>query len=264
MQDAAVGAALRSMRLARELSQEALAARVGVSRGTISRLERGRLDDLTVGRLRQVSRAFEVGVDLELRGAGGRLERVRSARHSALAEATASWVGGLAGWEVRPEVSFSIWGDRGAVDLVAWHAATQSVLVVELKTLVVDIGELLGTLDRKLRLAAGIVEPLDWRPASVSAALIVGDSRSNHRRVREHARLLRAALPDDGRRLRAWLARPSGEIRALTFLPDERPTSIRSGFATPERVTRSPRRRLRAQPGSARAATGVRRADDGS
>lgn len=33
-----------------------------------------------------------------------------------------------------PEVSFSIYGQRGVIDILAWHAATRSLLVIELKT----------------------------------------------------------------------------------------------------------------------------------
>jgi transcriptional regulator with XRE-family HTH domain len=239
--DLLFGAAIRAARLRRGWSQADLAGAIRVSRGTVSRIERGRLDELSFGTLRRVARALDVSLELLPKSRSGDLDRVRSARHSALAEAVIGWIGGLPGWTVVPEVSFSIYADRGVVDLVAWHAATRSLLVIELKTAIVDVGELLGTLHRKVRLAAKIVADLGWVPASISAALIVGDSMTNRRRVTEHAATFRSALPDDGRRLKAWLADPAGVARALRFVSDARPRSVRSGFSTPRRIGR-PRR----------------------
>lgn len=48
-----------------------------------------------------------------------------------------------------PEVSFSIYGERGVIDLLAWHGPSRTLLVIELKTEVVDAAEMLGVLDRK-------------------------------------------------------------------------------------------------------------------
>jgi hypothetical protein len=59
-------------------------------------------------------------------------------------------------WILAPEATFSIYGERGAIDILAWHPGRRVVLVIELKTDVVDLNELLGTLDRKRRLARTI------------------------------------------------------------------------------------------------------------
>jgi hypothetical protein len=40
------------------------------------------------------------------------------AAHGRLGESVTRWLV-AAGWEVRPEVSFSRWGERGAIDLLA-------------------------------------------------------------------------------------------------------------------------------------------------
>src|SRR5688500_11688458 len=56
-------------------------------------------------------------------------------------------------WEIAPEVSFSIWGERGIIDLLLWHSCRRALLIIELKTDIVDVGEMLGTLDKKRRLA---------------------------------------------------------------------------------------------------------------
>ena len=62
----------------------------------------------------------------------------------------------LPSWTAVPEVSFSVFGERGVIDWLAWHEPTGSLLVIELKTAVVDVQALLGTLDRYERLAPGV------------------------------------------------------------------------------------------------------------
>jgi hypothetical protein len=71
----------------------------------------------------------------------------------------------------------------------------------------------------------------------VSACLLVADSMTNRRRVGERAATIRAALPDDGRALRRWLAAPAGEIRALRFVSDAHRGHARSSLAGQKRVT---------------------------
>ena len=51
---------------------------------------------------------------------------------------------GLPDWVAVPEVTFSIYGERGAIDILAWHEPTRSLLVIELKTELVDIQETSG------------------------------------------------------------------------------------------------------------------------
>lgn len=53
------------------------------------------------------------------------------------------------GWEVAVEVSFSISGERGAIDILAYHRATGIVLVVEVKSVVPDSQALLHGLDAR-------------------------------------------------------------------------------------------------------------------
>ena len=49
-------------------------------------------------------------------------------------------------------MSFSIFGERGVIDVAAWNAEHRALLVIELKTDIVDVNELVGTFDRKVRL----------------------------------------------------------------------------------------------------------------
>lgn len=141
-----------------------------------------------------------------------------------------------AGWEVQPEVSFSHFGERGVVDLVAWHVASRTLLLVELKTELADISDLLTVTGRRRRLATVIAEPFGWKPATVAQWVVVAAGRSNQRRVAAHRALLRSAFPPDGRSIAGWLRNPSSPASALWFLPDDHPMRRRRAPATRMRV----------------------------
>jgi transcriptional regulator with XRE-family HTH domain len=238
--DARLGMAIRAVRLRRRWTQRRLGAEAGVSESTVSRAERGRVDALSVGSIRAICAALGVRLELLPRTPGADLERMINARHAALAEEILRRVKRFDGWTARPEVSFSVYGERGIVDLLAWHVATRSLLVVELKTAIVDVGEVLGTLDRKVRLAGRIAEPLGWSPANVAAWLAIGESMTSRRRVAAHDGTFRAALPDGPAALRRWLRSPTGSVRALTFVTDRHQPGVTSRFASLSRVPTRP------------------------
>jgi len=144
-----------------------------------------------------------------------------------------------AGWEVRPEVSFNHWGERGVVDLVAWHAAERVLLLVELKTELVDVNDLLAVTDRRRRLAAVIAAPFGWAPHVVGQWVVLAEGRTNRRRLADHQAVLRAAFPTDGRSIRGWLAKPEEAMSALWFLTDSDQGGVRRRRAPQLRVRTS-------------------------
>jgi transcriptional regulator with XRE-family HTH domain len=225
-----VGASPRAVRVRRGWTQRELARRVGVSHGLVSLVERGHFDHVALSALRRVAAELDVRIDVVARWRGGDLGRLVNARHSALHEAAARYLGSFSGWTHTPEVSFSIYGERGWIDILAWHEASRSLLVIELKTELVDVQEMVGVLDRKHRLAPVIARERGWgSPATTSRWIILADHRTNRRHLAAHATLLRNALPCDGRSMRAWLADPRREVSALSFLPIPNPRRQRPG-----------------------------------
>jgi hypothetical protein len=162
-----------------------------------------------------------------------------------LHELVAKWFHGLPGREVAPEVSFSIYGERGVIDILCWHAATRSLLVIELKTDIVDAQELVATIDRKQRLAAQIARERGWVAASVSRWVIVSPSRTNRRRVYAHAAMFRAAFPADGRHMRGWLRVPVGAVSAMSMWREAAAGSPTPLTSAVRRVRTTGRRRSR-------------------
>ncbi len=218
MDDQKIGWVLRAIRVAKHWRQQDLADRAKVSRWVVLRIERGRLATVPLEKVRAVAAALDARVDSVVRWQGGDLGRLMNARHAAMHETVAAFFAGLDGWEAEPEVSFSIYGERGIIDVLAWHPARRILLVIELKTEIVDINELLGTLDRKERLGWKVARDRGWDPLVVAAWVVVADTQANRRAVARFGTVLRAKLPMDGRGIRAWLRDPSGRVRALSFL----------------------------------------------
>lgn len=220
MEDLRFGTVVRMARVKRRWRQDDLASRAGVSRATVWRVERGRLDELTVAAIRKICAELEIRVALEPRSRGADLDRAINARHSALHEAVARAIRrDFPDWVLAPEVSFSIWGERGVIDLLLWHPGRRALLIIEFKTEIVDTGNLLETMDRRRRLAVAIANDRGWEPATISTWVIVAESRTNERRLRQHRTILRSAFPAAGRQIRAWLRDPVGSIAGLSLWP---------------------------------------------
>jgi transcriptional regulator with XRE-family HTH domain len=221
--DQRVGAALRAVRHHRRLRQRDVATRAHLSAATISRAEAGHLDTLSLRSVRQIGAALDVRLDLVARWRGGEIDRLLDAGHAQLEGAVIRRLT-LAGWDAAPEASFSIYGERGSIDVLARHPGTGALLVVEVKTRLIDLQNLISVVDRKRRLASQVAAERGWPAAEplarhTSVWVALASTRTNQRHVAAHADVLRAAFPADRRQLDAWLQRPEAPLAALSFLP---------------------------------------------
>jgi transcriptional regulator with XRE-family HTH domain len=239
MDDMALGKLFRELRVRLGWTQRLVAEKCGVSQSTYSAIERGSFARMPIATVREVAAVLEVRLVIEPRWRGAAIDRILSSKHAHMTELVSSVL--IAhGWEIRPEVSFNHFGERGVVDILAWHAATRTLLIVELKTELADVNDLLGTMDRRRRLASKIAEPFAWRPNSVAAWVVVAESRTNRRRLAAVRTAVRAALPADGRAMSKWIARPDGPIGVLSFLTDSG-RSNQSQSCAPRLRVRPPR-----------------------
>jgi transcriptional regulator with XRE-family HTH domain len=222
-----LGAVFRAVRIRSRLRQVDVATRAHVSAASVGRVERGHPETATVRTLLAIAAALDIRLDFEPRWRGGELGRLLNAAHSAMHEQVASRLARLPEWTAQPEVSFSIYGERGVVDLLAFHRPTRALLVIELKSELADVQAIIGTVDRYLRLARRIAAEREWRATSVSGWVVLRDTMTNRRRVAAHATVLRAAFPMDGPAVRQWLREPLGTVRALSFLSYRHPQNAR-------------------------------------
>lgn len=237
MEDFRLAAAIRQVRQSRGWRQVDLAERSGTSQTAVSRVERGRLGGLSIDRIRAIGAALDIRVDVSPRWRGGELDRLLNRRHSELHESVArTFAARWPAWILAPEVSFSIYGERGIIDLLAWQPGRRALLVIELKTEVVDVNELLGTFDRKRRLANRIAAERGWNAATTSAVLIVRSGRTNRRRLAAHSTLLRSILPDDRPTVLRWLSDPVGRVAGVVSWPHSRHAAVRPASGSKRRV----------------------------
>jgi transcriptional regulator with XRE-family HTH domain len=214
-----VGAAFRAVRLKRRWRQEDVAMRARLHRSTVSLIERGHWDRLSFEAMARAAGALEIRLEVIPRWRGGDLDRLMNAGHSHLHEVVARVFGAIPEWQHQPEVSFALYGERGWIDILSFHESTGSLLIVELKTEIVDVQQLVGVMDRKLRLGPQIGRQRGWAARLVSGWVVVADTRTNRRRLAAHGAMLRSAFPADGRQMRRWLHQPVGVVRALSFMP---------------------------------------------
>jgi transcriptional regulator with XRE-family HTH domain len=246
MSDTTVANAVRSLRMRLGWTQSQLGVRSRTSKSTVARVEHGDVGAVTVERVRRIMLALGGRLDIVPRWNEGDLDRLLRKRHSAMHELVAASFANLPEWQSAPEVSFSIYGERGVIDLLAWHAGSSTLLIVELKTELTDVNELMAKADQRRRLATRIVADRGWRPAVVAVWIVVADSRTNRRRLAAHRRVLRSAFPTDGRSVNRWLRHPMGPIAALSFLSNDHAVTSRKGLARQRRVRGHSARRMSA------------------
>ena len=253
MDNVRFGITVRTVRIRRGWRQDDLAAVTHVSRAQIGRIEHGHADSIQLGTLRKVCAALEIRVDLMPRWRGADLDRMISSRHALLAESVVEALRrDSPEWQVFPEVSFSIWGERGVIDLLAWHPSRRALLVIELKTELVDVGETLGTMDRKQRLAAQVAAGRGWDADTVSGWIVLAAGRTNERHLAAFRSTLRAAYPADARQMRAWLKDQIGSIAALSMWHE-----VSAGSSRTARTSLAATQRVRRRSSAVRPARGT-------
>lgn len=184
--------------------------------------------------MRRVAAVLEIRLDISAWMPSGAVDRLLNAGHAALHEELARYLDRLPGWVHAPEVSFAIYRERGDIDILAFHPSTRSLLVIELKTEVVSLEDLLTTMDVRIRLARRIASERGWDPATVSAWVVIAESDANRRRA--HAATLRSAFPADGHAVRRWLGKPAGSIRALSFGTNSNHAATKQRLGSRKRV----------------------------
>jgi transcriptional regulator with XRE-family HTH domain len=234
------GRQIRALRRRRGWRQADLAVSARVSRAMVSRIELGHADEVTIGAIETITKALAARVELAVSWQGEGLDRLLDADHATLVDRVARALRALE-WDVAIEVSFNIRGERGSIDILAFHPTTRVVLVVEVKSVVPDLQAMVFTLDRKTRLAVEIARGRGWPAERSGRILVVADGRTTRRRVATHAALFDAAFPARSAAVKRWLRNPN-ETQAFSgiwFLANARGVSARQKVAGPSRTRRA-------------------------
>ena len=216
-----LGGDVRLLRHRRGWTQRRLAAEAGLSPWAVTEIEAGRGQRITADRLIRVVGALGGYLSIRIQYQGEGLDRLRDRRHAALVDRLVARPR-AEGWEVATEVSFNIFGERGSVDILAFEPTSGALVVIEVKTVVPDVGGMLATIDRKVRLARELAAAHGWRVGVVGRVLVLPEARTARRRVDEHEATFRTAFPARNVEVDRWLRSPSGPLSGLLFLPDAR------------------------------------------
>ena len=219
MDDATVGRVVRAVRLRRGWRQADVGRRAGVSQQEVSRLERGQAERVSLGSARRIALALEMSLGLAPRWRGPELDRLLDRDHASLVDGRVA-VLHEAGWEVVAEWTFSSFGERGSVDLVGWHPGSRSLALIEVKTRIVDLQDLIATQDRKRRLAPTLLgDERSWQAAQVGMILVIADTHGNRLAVTRHAATFETRFPDRSWAIRRWIRTPDRDIAGIWFVP---------------------------------------------
>jgi hypothetical protein len=185
----------------------------------------------------EIVAALSAHVTLRVVYQGEGLDRLRDQRHAELVEEIVGSLRDL-GWEVATEVSFNSYGERGSIDILAFHPPTRTLLVIEVKSVVPDLGGMLATLDRKVRLAPKIAADRGWEADTVARLLVLPETSTCRRRVAQHEATFANAFPARNVEVNAWLRQPKGGLSGLLFLSSARGASHRRVSAHSARPAR--------------------------
>ncbi len=230
MDDRRVGEVIRLVRREKGWRQLDVAIAAGVSQSCVSDMELGYVDALGLPTMRAIAEVLEIKMSIELRWRGSELSRLLDRDHAAIVESLVRILGST-GWEILVEWSFNHYGERGSVDVVAWHPARRALLIVEVKSRIVDVQELLGTFGRKIRIVPGLLAAeRGWRPVALGRVIVVRDTTAARGLVGRHEATFSTAFPQRGADVRRWLRDPTGELGAVWFLSD---TAVGDGKRDP-------------------------------
>lgn len=219
MDDIRVGMALRALRLRAGIRQIDVARTAGVSQSLVSAVECGRLAAVPVRTLRRIFAAVGAGFDGQVIWRGPGIDRLLDARHASIVEASVLNLRSR-GWDPHVEVTYSIYGERGSIDVLGGRFDCRAVVVEEIKSDLVRVDDTVRKLDEKERLVGRQIakDRFSWQPDLVGRILILPDTDRARRQVRANAVVLDAAFPHSGSAVRQWLRAPEGPLSGILFV----------------------------------------------
>ena len=201
----------RTTRTRLRMSQDQLGAPVGVSRGYIAKIEAGRANP-SLAVVDRVAIALGLEVELVARSpvvVGGHQRDFVHARCSGYVDGRLR----RAGWLTSREVEVVHGRSHGWIDLLACDPRTGTLLVVEIKTRLDDLGAIerqLGWYDRS---AFEVARRLGWRPRRVATWLLSLASEEVDAAVRANRVVMARTFPARAREMASFLAGEVGGMR---------------------------------------------------
>ena len=176
------------------LSLEEVAAAAGITASYLARIERGRVNP-TIDAVESVSQALGIQIFLDIRApvflaTPGKSDLVH-ARCSAYVDRRLRAAGRLTAREVRIVDGRY----RGWIDLLAFDPSTGSLMIIEIKTRLDDIGAIERQLDWYERAAGDIASDRGWAVRSTRSVVLLLASQEVERVLHSNRETLRISFP---------------------------------------------------------------------
>jgi transcriptional regulator with XRE-family HTH domain len=196
---------VREARRRLRLTQQQVADRVSVSRGYVAAIERA-YGNPTLDVVERITDALELEASIVVRQPvviEGHQQR--DLVHGVCSGYVARRLHAL-GWQTARELEVIQGRSHGWIDLLAFHPATRTLLVVEIKTALLD----LGLAERQLawygRAAGEVARRQGWYPRRIVSWLLVLSSEEVEVVLRHNSELLRQSFPSRAPDMLDWLA----------------------------------------------------------
>jgi hypothetical protein len=126
------------------------------------------------------------------------------------------------------------------VDVLAWHPEARALAIVEVKSDLRNVQDVLHALDIKRRVVPALARAdRGWEAAAIGLVIVMADLRVERQRVERHGSTFGAFLPARTVEVRRWLERPAGPLRGIWFLQIPRSTGVMREPTGHERVRRA-------------------------
>jgi transcriptional regulator with XRE-family HTH domain len=202
------GRACLATRLDLDISREQLAERVGVTPGYIGRIERGSANP-TVALIEAIAEALGLELQLGVRPPAFPFNPyVRDTVHARCSAYADRRLRG-SGWSTAREVEITHGRSHGWIDLLAFDPRTGTLLVLEVKTRLVDLGALERQLSWYERAARQEASALGWRVRRMTSVVLALASNEVDQVIRVHRDVILLAFPIRASALARGLVDPS-------------------------------------------------------
>jgi transcriptional regulator with XRE-family HTH domain len=224
----------RDQRRRLRLTQDELGQRVGVIRGHIANVELGRSNP-SLELMGRIAMALDLEIDLVARPptvVG--VERQRDLVH-ARCWGYADRRFRRAGWLTAREVEIVQGRWHGWIDLLAFDPGSGTLIVVEIKTQIADIGALERQVGWYERSAFRVARGRGWQPRRTVVWVLALASLEVEATLRSNREVLAGAFPTRARQMRRLVERVDRQVigRGLALID---PTIRRSAWLLPSRL----------------------------
>lgn len=205
------GQACLATRVGLDVSRLELALSVGVTPSYIGRIERGEANP-PLKLVEAIARALGLEIALSFKGpifpAGARVLDAVHARCSAYVDRRLR----SDGWSTAREVEIVHGRSHGWIDILAFDPSTGTLLVIEIKTRLDDLGGLERQVAWYERMAGEAARRMGWRPRRIQVFVLALASEEVEAVIRTHRDLIALSFPVRSKALRGLIDRASAHI----------------------------------------------------